>query len=247
MSAGNERGITDALKFDVRVLHETWMDLIWPRQLGAADTVLGKYRPEETGELLLYRLWWALGVPIVAVLYPLLLCGYFVRAQTRRINVTADRLGLAGVVVLFTLLWGGLLAAVYFLFSGVFSTLEIVAIGAAGGVAVVSSALAYGFWRLAGRKTTVLLAYPFAMTALFLPPVVAGVFHPVLEDLVIARSDELARWLFQNGPDVVTDPLGQFDRKESHHIIIWFVFSFPVGWLLGSLVTLADLIRPKSE
>lgn len=247
MSAANERGMLDALKFDVVVLHETWMDIIWPRQRGASDTVLGKYRPEETGELLLYRLWWALGVPVVAVLYPLLLCGYFVRFQARKINVTADKLGLVGVVVLFTVLWGGLVAAVYFGFSSTFSTVEIIAIGAAGGVAVVSSALSYGCWQLAGRKTTVLLAYPFAMTAIFLPPVVAGVLHPVLEDLIIARSDELARWLFQNGPDVITDPLGRFDRQESHHIIIWFVFSFPVGWVLGSLVTLADFIRPKSE
>jgi len=93
----------------------------------------------------------------------------------------------------------------------------------------------------------VLLAYPFAMTALFLPPIVAALLHPALEDIIIARSDEMARWMFQNGPDALTEPLDRFDRQESHHIIIWFAISFPVGWILGTLVTLADLIRPKGE
>jgi len=82
------------------------------------------------------------------------------------------------------------------------------------------------------------------MTAIFLPPVVAALFHPVLEDVIIARSDEMARWMFQTGPEVITDPLGQIDRQEGHHVIIWFAISFPVGWFLGIVVTLADLIRP---
>ena len=246
MAAGN-RGIADAIKYDLRLMHETWMGLFYPRQRGAEDTVLGKYRPDETSKLLAYRALAVIGVLVVAVFYPLLLAGYFVRFQARKLNVTAARLGLLGVVFVFVLLWGGLVALIWFQFSGTFTTVEIIAIAAAGAVAVVSSALSYAFWRLGGRGTTVLLAYPFAMTALFLPPVVAALFHPVLEDIIIARSDELARELFQASPQTIQDQLGQIDRQEGHHVIIWFVFSFPIGWVLGILVTLADLIRPKGE
>jgi hypothetical protein len=244
MAAGN-RGVVDAIKYDLRLMHETWMGLFYPRQRGTENTVLGKYRPEETAQLLVYRLLVAIGVLVVAVLYPLLLTGYFVRFQARKLNVTAVRLGLVGVVFVFILLWGGLVALIWFQFSGTFTTVEIIAIAAASGVAVFSSALSYIFWRIGSRGTTIFLAYPFAMTALFLPPVVAALFHPVLEDIIIARSDELARQLFQASPAVIQDPLGQIDRQEGHHVIIWFVFSFPIGWVLGVLVTLADLIRPE--
>lgn len=246
MAVGNE-GIGDAIRYDLRLLHETWMGLFYPRQVNAEDTVLGKYKPDETPKRVAYQLLSAFGVLIVGLLYPLLLTGYFVRFQARKLNVTAARLGLIGVISVFVILWGGLVALIWFGFSDTFTTVEIIAIAAAGGVAVLSSALSYAFWRIGGRGTTVLLAYPFAMTALFLPPVVAALLHPILENIIIARSDEMARWMFQNGPEVITDPLGQFDRTESHHVIIWFAISFPVGWILGILVTLADVIRPKNN
>jgi len=247
MATRTQQGFADAVKYDLRLLHETWMGLFYPRQRGAEDTVLGRYVPDENPQRTIYRLLYALGVPLVGLLYPLLLAGYFVRFQARKLNVTADRLGLIGVVGVFILLWGGLVAIIWFGFSSTFSRLEIIAIGAASVVAVVSSALSYGFWRLGGRGTTILLAYPFAMTAIFLPPVVAALFHPALEDLIIAWSDELARDLFFASPQPVQDALGQYNRQESHHVLIWFVFSFPIGWLFGSLVTLADLVRPTNE
>jgi len=244
MAAGTERGLVDAIRYDVRVMHETWMEVVYPRQRGAENTVLGKWQPDGVRQTLFYRLWSLLGVPVVSIVYPLVLLGYFVRFQARQVNVTAARLGMLGVVFLFVLLWGGLVAVVWFQLSGTFTRLETIAIAAASAVAVLSSALSYGFWQLGGRGTTVLLAYPFAMTAIFLPPVVAALFHPALEDVIIARSDEMARWMFQNGPDTLTDPLDRFDRQEAHHVIIWFAISFPVGWFLGLIVSLADLIRP---
>ncbi|MEF8812206.1 MAG: hypothetical protein V5A55_00055 [Halovenus sp.] len=244
MAAGSQQSLVDAIKYDVRVMHETWMEFIYPRQRGAADTVLGKWQPEGLRQTFFYRVWSLLGVPVVSIVYPLVLLGYFVRFQARQVNVTAARLGVIGVVLVFLLLWGGLVALVWFQFSGTFTRVETIAIAAASGVAVLSAALSYGFWQLGGRGTTVFLAYPFAMTAIFLPPVVAALFHPALEDVIIARSDEMARWMFQNGPDTLTDPLGQIDRQEGHHVIIWFVISFPVGWFLGIIVSLAELIRP---
>lgn len=247
MSVGSESGLVAAIKVDLKIMHETWMEVFFPRQRDAEDTVLGKWKPSTTREAVTYNLWAAVGVPVLALLYPLVLLGYFFRYQARKINVTAARLGFFGVVIVFTLLWSGLVALVYFQFSHVFTTVEIIAIAAAGGVAVVSSALAFAFWRIGGRGTTILLAYPFAMTAIFLPPVVAALFHPVLEDIIIARSDEMARAMFQASPEFVQDQLGQIDRQEAHHVIIWFVISFPVGWLIGTIVSLANLIRPTDS
>ena len=250
MAAGTEQTLVEAIKYDVRVMHETWMEFVFPRQRGAADTVLGKWQPEETGEVIGYRLWSALGVPVVSIVYPLVLLGYFFRYQTRKVNVTAVRLGFLGVVLVFTLLWGGLAALVYLEFQWAFSENGPLAIVVASAVAIVSSALSYGFWRLDGRPITVLLAYPFAITAVFLPPVVAALFSTYLADVILTRSDSLASWFVNEGPSVfgLIDYLeDNFERQEYHHVIIWFVVSFPVGWILGTIVTLADLVRPKGD
>ena len=249
MAAGNEQGLADAIRYDVRVMHETWMEFLFPRQRGATDTILGKWQPEETGEVISYRLWSALGVPVISIVYPLVLLGYFFRYQTRKINVTAVRLGFFGVVLMFTVLWGGLAALVYLQFGSAFDEGGTVAIAAASGVAVLSSALSYGFWHLDGRPLTVLLAYPFAITALFLPPVVAALFSTALADIIVA-SDSLASWFVNEGPSLwgAIDYLERnFERQSYHHVIIWFVVSFPVGWILGTIVSLADLVRPTGE
>jgi Ni,Fe-hydrogenase I cytochrome b subunit len=86
------------------------------------------------------------------------------------------------------------------------------------------------------------------MTALFLPPVVAALFWDPLGSVIIEEGDDFFSWAFDTGPEALTEPLGErFDRQAYHHAIIWFIVSFPVGWVLGFLVTLADLIRPKGE
>jgi hypothetical protein len=38
-----------------------------------------------------------------------------------------------------------------------------------------------------------------------------------------------------------------FERDGLAHVIIWFGASVPVGWVLGFVVTLADLVRPTGD
>ncbi|MFB6233239.1 MAG: hypothetical protein ABEH61_03175 [Haloarculaceae archaeon] len=248
MAAGTDQGLGDAIRFDLKRMHETWMEVVYPRQRDAEETVLGKWTPDEGLQVYLYRLWSTLGVPVVAVLYPLVLFGYFVRFQTRRVNITAVRLGFLGVVLLFVLVWGLLSALVAFQLEAQVASGGVTAIVAASGVAVLSSALAYGFWALDGRPVTVLFAYPFAMTAVFLPPVVAALYSEAVAEVVLTRSDSLASWSLDQMPVLVEDYLVEnFDRDSFAHVIIWFGVSIPVGWVLGIVVTLADLVRPTGD
>jgi hypothetical protein len=243
MAAG---GLAEGIKIDVVRLHETWMELVFPRQRTAVHQVLGKWQPRSTADTVKYRLWQALGVPVVAVLYPLLLVGFFVRFNARRVNSARARLGIIGVVLFATIIWGGLtaLARVRLEFTG------FVAVGAASAVAVVSAGLAALFTRTAGRGTTVVLGYPFAMNAIFLPPVVAALFDPSL-GTIIEQSTELANFFRDDvfvGP---LDPLGTYlsENYDFEGIVIplmWFAIATPLGWFLGCVVTLADVIRPKS-
>jgi hypothetical protein len=245
MAAGSQRSIVDEIKYDVRRMHETWMELVYPRQRGASDTVLGKWRPNTQLGLYLYRAWAVVGAPIVALIYPFVLLGAIIRFQTRRIDTAAERIGLIGVVIATAVVWGALAASVRFgldLSEGAF-----VALVAAAAVATLSAGLALGFKRVGGRATTVLLAYPFAVTAIFLPPVVAALYSPTIADVVLPGSDNLARWLLDNVltiGEIDQWLIENFDRQGWAYAIMWFGIAVPVGWILGSLVTLADLVRP---
>jgi hypothetical protein len=245
MSVGNTQGIVGGIRVDLQRLHETWMELLYPRQRGATDTVLGKWKPKTRGQRLVYRGWAALGMPMIAVIYPLVLCGAIIRFQARRVDGTATRLGLLGVVLLSVLVWGGLtLLARYQL-----DLLDggLVAIAAAGGAATLSAVLAVGATQVDGRPVTVLFAYPFALTAIFLPPVVAALFSETAASIVVPQSEALSIWFVNS----VLNPIGigefltrRFEIEGVAYAAAWTAGSFPLGWVLGSLVTLADLVRP---
>lgn len=245
MSVGNEQSIIGGIQIDLKRLHETWMEIVYPRQRGAGDTVLGKWRPNTRGQRILYRVWSALGVPVIALIYPLVLLGTVVRFQTRRIDGTATRLGVVGVVLLSFVVWGAVTALAKYRLN--VETGGVVAIAAAGGVATISAALAIGTKRAGGRGTTVLLSYPFGMTALFLPPVVAALFSPDIANVVLPGSRDFANVLLDN----VARPAGVYDFFVENfsiegvgYALMWLGISVPLGWLLGLLVTLADLVRP---
>lgn len=249
MAAANEPGLLDLVRIDLVRMHETWMEFLYPRQRGAADTVLGKWQPEEGIQAALYKLWSALGVPVVGIVYPLVLLGYFFRFQTRRLNVTAVRIGAVGVVGLFVVLWGALSALAYFQLD--MATNGAVAVLAASITAVISAGLSFLFWYVDGRFTTVVFAYPFAMTAIFLPPVVAALYSEALGAVILSGTDSLQLWLLENGPAVVDGVknylVENYDLEGIYYVVLWFGISVPLGWVLGIVVTLADVVRPTAE
>lgn len=238
-------GLVTGIKIDVVRLHETWMELIFPRQRTAVHQVLGKWQPRSRGDKIKYKIWAAIGVPIVALLYPLLLVGFGVRFNARRFNSATTKLGIIGVVVLTALVWGGLTAFVRY-------RLEFgasLAVGAASGVAVLSAALAAIFSRIGGRGTTVFFGYPFAMNAIFLPPVVAALYDPSLST-VLDQSETIAIFLLDNLLYIqgINEVLrASFSLEGIGVVLMWVGIATPLGWILGLLVTLADLIRPRSN
>ncbi len=237
-------GIVEGIKIDVVRLHETWMELVFPRQRTAVHQVLGKWKPRTRADRVKYRVWWALGIPLVAVLYPLLLVGFVTRFSARRFDGARARLGIIGVVVLTTILWGALtaLARVRLEPEG------FVAVGAASVVAIVSAGLAALFVKVGGRGTTVVLAYPFAMNAVFLPPVVAALFDPSMSG-VLEGSEALAIYLLDNVLFVagINEWLrATYSLEGIAFVLMWVGIATPLGWFLGCVVTLADVVRPRS-
>ncbi len=235
-----------AIRVDLRRLHDGWMGLVFPRQLIATHNVLGRWRPQTLRGRFSYWSWYSLGAPIVAILYPLVLAGFATRFYARKIDKTAARLGMLGVVVLALVVWGALSAVAFVQLS----TEGFIAVVAAAVVATISAALAVLFARVGGRGTTVLLGYPFAMNAIFLPPVVAALYSPMLARMVFPGSEQLAIWILDNVlwvGGVNAFLRAQYTLEGVAYAGMWFGIAVPVGWTLGILVTLADVVRPKER
>ncbi len=241
----SQGGLTDAIRYDIAQLHTGWMALFFPRQRQQAHSVLGKWQPQSTSGKVAYSGWSVVGAIIVAVLYPFVLFGFAARYYTSRIDRTAASLGVLGVILLSVVVWGGLAALARYRFS----TEGFYAVAAAGGVATVAAVLAYLTSRYGGRITTVLFAYPFGMTAIFLPPVVAALYSPTLSNVIFPNSTNLAVWLLDNVLTYhgINEVLRErFDLEGLAYVGMWFGIAVPIGWILGFLVSLANLMRPKS-
>ena len=254
MERRGQIGLAEALLLDVVRLHETWMEVVFPRQLDPS-AVLGKWKPDTGLQTAGYYLWAVLGAPLVAVAYPLLLVGFATRYYAAKLDSAVTRFGVIGAVLVATAVWGSLTVVAHFQLP----TDVMLGIGLASVVAIVSAGLAAGFSKLGGRFVSVFLAYPFAMTAIFLPPVVAAVLTPAIGNVILPPSYELARWLLDTLLAVggINEILrGAFDLETFGeqwglaglgYLLMWVGISVPLGWFLGILVSLADLIRPKPD
>ncbi len=243
-SETTSRPVIDPILTDLIRLHESWMGLIYPRQRRDHHPVLGKWRPESQRGLLGYRIWAAIGLPLVLVGYPLVLLGVILRFYTRSLDRTVKRLGLVGVILLVAIIWG--------ILTGIariqFDTTGFLAVAAAAIVATVSAGVAVIAHSRGGRLATVAIAYPAAMTAIFLPPVVAALFSPTVGDVVFPQSEQLAIWildelLFIGGLNEFIR--AQFDLEGLGFVGMWLAISVPIGWFFGLIVTLADVIKPR--
>ncbi|MFP4591708.1 MAG: hypothetical protein ACLFM8_09640, partial [Halobacteriales archaeon] len=236
--------LLEQVRLDVVLLHETWMEAIFPRQRHDRHPVLGKYRPTSTPGRAGYWAWAAVGAPLAVLLYPFVLLGLVVRWHTGSIDTLAERLGLVGVVLLTAAVWGALSVAAWV---GL-SSESFLAVLAAAIVATVAAFVGVVAHRLGGRTSTVLVAYPAGMTAIFLPPVVAALVSEAVGDVVFPTSEEVAIWildtlLFVGGLNELIRE--SFDLVGLGHVLMWLGIAIPLGWFLGLIVTLADVIRPR--
>ncbi|WP_290815262.1 hypothetical protein [Halovivax sp.] len=239
-------GIVGAVKIDLARLHGAWMEIVFPRQRGRGHSVMGKWKPETLPQAITYYGWYLIGALGLLVLYPLAVFGLATRFYASKLDSTATRLGVVGVTVLAIVIWGLLSLVAY---------LELpwnsfLAVAAASSVAVVSTTIAAVSSKYGGRATTVLLAYPFAMTAIFLPPVVAALVTPSLEPYVLEPSYDFAAWLLDNV--LFVGGANEFLRENyelegAAYAGMWFGFSVSTGWFLGLLVALANLVRPSPD
>ncbi|RQG98437.1 hypothetical protein [Natrarchaeobius oligotrophus] len=243
---GGGGGIVGAIRADLERLHGAWMELVFPRQRGRGHSVMGKWKPESLPQKIGYHGWSVLGTIGLLVLYPLTVLGFATRYYAVKLDSTRTRLGIVGVTGVAIVAWGTLTVIAHLRLP--FDA--FLAVAAASGVGIVSAALAAGFSKVGGRLTSVLFAYPFAMTAIFLPPVVAALVTPTLQPYVLDPSYDFAVWIL----DTILHVGGlnewlraNFTLEGAAYAAMWVGISFPLGWFLGIPIALADLVRPSSD
>ena len=232
-----------AVRVDLASLHAGWMALGFSGGPGDDYSVVERREPRTTLGLVGYRLWAAVGVLYLLLAYPLFVVGIATRYYARRIDRISAGLGFVGVALVSLLAWGTLTAVTYLspvVFEG------FVAVAVAGVVATASAVLAMYVTRREGRAWTVALGYPFGVTAIFLPPVVAALYSPTLASVVFPRSTSLAIWLLDNVLYVggfAAFVRGSFELEGVAYVGMWFALAVPTGWFLGALVTLVARVR----
>ncbi len=240
-----ESDLLAAVRTDLVRLLAAWRELLFPSDADR-HPVHARWSHESTAERLAFWAWSGLGALLIVVAYPFVAAGLWTRFVVRRIGQVAAALGLVAVVATVAVVWSLLTALAW----NQLPTAGFRAVLVASVVATASTAAAWGATRLGGRLTTVGLAFPLAVSALFLPPVTAALASPTLGEIVLPRSTSLAVWLLDNVlvvADLNSLLRREFDLSGLGFVAMWFGLSLPIGWGLGLLVAVANRLRPRGE
>jgi len=241
-------GVRDLLagaKVDLRRLLDAWRDIVFSRQIDEYS-IQDRWQPDSAGTKLAFWAWSTLGVVLIGVVYPFAAVGFWTRYVGRQIDRLVAGLGVLVIIAAVGVLWGGLTALAW----DRLPTAGFRAVLAASIVATTSVALSWVFARHGSRRLTLLLAYPFAVAAIFVPPVTAALFSPTIGAGILSESELFAEWLLNNvviSTELRSTIRQQFELAGIAFIGMWFGFALPVGWALAGLVSLANLIRPRAR
>lgn len=236
--------VTD-VRTDLRRLLQGWRGLVFPRQT-SPHPVTGRWRPTSPIGTIGFWMWTAIGIPLIAVGYPLAVLGLGVRYAARTTEGIAAGVGILVVVLGTAIVWGLLTVLAWFRFP----MQGFQAVLAASIVGTVATVFAWGFSRVDGHPVSVALAYPFAVAAVLLPPVTAALYSPTLGAILLPGSESLAVWLLDNVLSIAaldTVLRREFQLVGFGFLGMWFGLSVPIGWGLGGLVTLAHVLRPADS
>lgn len=245
MQPSTSPSLLQLIRSDVSQLHAVWMSVLFPRQRNPS-TVTGRWSPDTVSEHLAYDPWFGLGIGAVLLLYPILLGGYITRYYAHRLDTVANRVGVRGVVAVTVIVWGSLSVVAHYQFGASGFT----AVLSASFVAVLSASGATLVSQTGGRGRSVVIAYPLAVTAFCLPPVVAALYSPTIAGVVFPTSTSVAVWLLNTVltvGGVNTMLRSAFQLQGVGYVGMWFGLAFPIGWILGGMMLLASTIRPSTS
>ncbi|MCG1004940.1 MULTISPECIES: hypothetical protein [Halobacterium] len=241
---GSPRELVTAAKIDLTRLLATWRGLLFSRQ-SDEYAIDNHWQLGSSRDRLLFWFWSAVGIAGLSVIYPIAALGFWIRYVGRQIDRLVAGVGILVIIGLIGILWSGLTALAW----TTLSTIGFRAVLAASIVATISVRLSWACAHYNSRTLTFVAAYPFAVAAIFLPPVTAALFSPAIGEVILPNSELFAEWILTN---LVVGNLSsiirqQFELAGFAFVCLWFGIAIPIGWLFAFLVTLAEAIRPNSR
>lgn len=227
---------------DIKKLHGVWMGILFSKY-NDPHPVIGKYQPEGTIKKILYWFWAIIGIITTVVSYPIVLVGLVLRIFTTFIGAIGTKLGITKSVFIMAIAWASMIAGITYQYG--FNNTLVLSIAAS--IALVSLLISFYARRTGGRKTTFLVAYPAAYTAIFLPPVAAAILAP-FGDPIINQSIRVAEYFLINWASVIGMEewiRSNFELTGIYHAVMWFIISTLIGWLTGVFVVISEQIRPR--
>lgn len=203
--------------------------------------VAGVKMPKGRVQMSIYLIWSFLGYPASVAGYLLAVVGNILKIFVDRIVSKADDWGISSVFLLLLLLWVSIgVAVLYF-----YQQEDAIAFALSSTIGLLSLIIAFVAREIGSSKTTVLVAYPAAYTAIFLPPVSAALIVPEIASTVLPLSTDVANYILNSAIvfDSLEDSLrSTFNLIGFSHLILWTAISVTLGWFTGICVKSAELV-----
>lgn len=228
---------------DIKKLHGVWMGILFSKY-NDPHPVIGKYQPEGTIKKILYWFWAIIGIVTTVLSYPIVLVGLVLRIFTTSIAKVGTKLGITKTISMMAIVWASMIAGITYQYG--FDNTLVLSISAS--IALVSLLISFYSYRNGGRKTTIIISYPAAYTAIFLPPVTAAILAP-FGDPIINQSIRVAEYMLINWASTIGMEewiRTNFELTGIYHAVMWFVISTIVGWITGLFIVISELIRPRN-
>jgi hypothetical protein len=228
-----------SIQRDIKTVHSYWMSTLFDNQ-NQTHPVAGKKIPTDKLQMSIYFIWSGLGYPVSVIGYLLAVVGNVIKIFVDRIVSKADEWGISSVFVLALLSWMIVGVVVFYLYGQE----DAIAFAVSSTISLLFLIISFVSREIASVKTTVVIAYPAAYTAVFLPPVSAALIVPEIASTVFPLSTDVANYILNS---LVFDSLENFLRSTFNligfsHLILWSAISVTLGWLTGISVKSAELV-----
>lgn len=233
-----------SIRRDINTVHSYWMSTMFDDQK-QPHPVAGKKIPTGKVQTSIYLIWSILGYPVSAIGYLLAVVGNILKIFVDRIVSKADDWGISSVFLLALLMWLSVGIAVFYFYQQE----DAIAFAISSTVGLLSLVISFVAREIGSAKTTVMVAYPTAYTAVFLPPVSAALIVPEIASTVFPLSTDVANYILNSVIvfDSIEDSLrSTFNLIGFSHLILWTAISITLGWSTGICVKSAELVYSDS-
>lgn len=229
-----------SIRRDIKTVHAYWISILFEKK-NRPHPVAEEDIPTNRVQMSIYIIWSVLGYPVSVIGYLLAIAGNIIKIFVDRIVSKADDLGISNVFIFALIAWMIIGIVVFYLYGQE----DAIAFAISSIISLLFLIISFVSREIGSAKTTVIISYPAAYTAVFLPPVSAALIVPEIASLVFPLSVDVVNYILDL--PIVFDALENYLRSTFNlegvsHLILWTLISVTLGWFTGISVKSAELV-----